>query len=197
MWFAEDSRVSAKLAAHLEVRKTMRLVNEHTGPEALGRYLDELRTGKHGALVTDGGAPAVSDPGSMLCDLAHEAGIAVDALPGASAPVTALMASGFFAQRFAFLGFLGRKAGDIRREVAPFADSPYTLVLFESPHRFRATLEVLGESLGDRRYAVCRELTKIHQQIFRAKLPILPTEAEVPPKGEFTIVVEGRRKGSA
>ncbi len=188
--------MSARLAAHLEVRKTMRLVNEHTGPEALGRYLDELRTGKVGALVTDGGAPAVSDPGSRLCDLAHEAGIEVDALPGPSAPVTALMASGFFAQRFVFLGFLGRKAGDVRRELEPFADSPYTVVLFESPHRFRQTLGWCGEALGERRYAICRELTKMHQQIFRGKLPILPNEAEVPPKGEFTIVVEGRRKGT-
>lgn len=173
----------------------MRLVNEHTGPEALARYVAELKEGRQGALVTDGGAPAVSDPGAMLCDRCHEEGVEVDAIPGPSAPITALMASGFFAQRFVFLGFLGRKAGDIRKELAPFADSPYTLVLFESPHRFRQTLEWTGEALGERRYAICRELTKLHQQVFRSKLPILPSEAEVPSKGEFTIVVEGRRKG--
>lgn len=196
LWFAEDTRVSAKLAAHLEVRKPMRLVNEYTGPETLARYLGELQAGKWGALVTDGGAPGISDPGAMLCDLAHEAGIEVDALPGPSAPIAALMLSGFFAQRFVFLGFLGRKAGDIRREVEPFADSPYTLVLFESPHRFRATLAVLGEALGERRYAICREITKMHQSVFRARLPILPSEVEVTAKGEFTIVVEGRRKGA-
>lgn len=173
----------------------MRLVNEYTGPDALARYVAELKSGQQGALVTDGGAPAVSDPGSMLCDLCHEEGVEIDAIPGPSAPITALMASGFFAQRFVFLGFLGRKAGDVRKELAPFSDSPYTLVIFDSPHRFRQTIGWAGEALGDRRYAICRELTKIHQQIFRAKLPILPTEAEVPPKGEFTIVFEGRRKG--
>jgi 16S rRNA (cytidine1402-2'-O)-methyltransferase len=127
-------------------------------------------------------------------DLAHERGIEVDAIPGPSAVINSLMLSGFFAQRFAFLGFLGRTPGDIKKELLPFVDSPYSLVLFESPHRFRKLLEVAGQVLGERRYAICREITKANQQVFRNILPTIPNEAEVIGKGEFTIVIEGRRK---
>ena len=104
------------------------------------------------------------------------------------------MLSGYYAQRFAFLGFLGRTKGAMRKELAQYVDSPYTLVLFESPHRFRNLLEVTAEVLGFRRYAICREITKLNQQVFRSTLPIIPNEDEVPGKGEFTIVVEGLRR---
>jgi 16S rRNA (cytidine1402-2'-O)-methyltransferase len=104
------------------------------------------------------------------------------------------MLSGFFGQRFAFLGFLGRKAGDIRKELVPFAESPLTLVLFESPHRLELLLGTAHEVLGGRRYAICRELTKAHEQVYRSRLPSIPQEGEVPRKGEITLVIEGRRK---
>jgi 16S rRNA (cytidine1402-2'-O)-methyltransferase len=133
-------------------------------------------------------------PGSRLIDLAHERGIEVDAMPGPSAVINALMLSGFYAQRFAFLGFLGRTAGDIKKELEPYRESPYTLVLFESPHRFRKLLEISAEVLGFRRYSVCREISKLNQQVFRSNLPIIPTESEVLGRGEFTIVIEGRRR---
>lgn len=194
LWFVEDTRVSGKLGPHLGLKKPMRVLNDHTAPAQIERYLEELRNGTHAVLLTDGGAPAISDPGALLCDACHESGIAVDAVPGPSAPITALTLSGFFAQRFAFLGFLGRKAGAIRGELEPFADSPLTLVLFESPHRVGALLEVAAETLGPRRYAICREMTKAHQQVFRARLPKIPTESEVPHKGEVTLVLEGRRR---
>lgn len=194
LWVVEDTRVSAKLASVLEVKKPMRVLNDHTRPDAVDRLADEIAAGARAALLTDGGAPAVSDPGAMLTDRLLDRGIPVTAAPGPSAPVTALALSGFFAQRFAFLGFLGRKAGDIRKELAPFADSPYTLVLFESPHRFRQTLETGHSVLGERRYAICREMTKAYEQIWRGRLPALPTEAEVPGRGEFTLVIEGVRR---
>ena len=193
-WIVEDTRISGKLGIVLGVKKTMRIANDHTGDDALNRILDDIETGQHAVLMSDGGAPGVSDPGSRLVDLAHEREIEVDAIPGPSAVINALMLSGFFAQRFAFLGFLGRKAGDIRSELEPFKDSPYTLVLFESQHRFRNLLEVAGEVLGDRRYAICREITKANQQVFRENLPTIPNEHQVLARGEFTIVIEGRRK---
>lgn len=194
LWFVEDTRVSGRLASHLGVKKPMRVVNEHTSPQVLSAYTREIAGGAKAVLLTDAGAPTVSDPGSILADLCHEAGIEVDALPGPSAVITALMASGFFAQRFAFLGFLPRKPGPMREELAPFTESPLTLVLFESPHRAEKLLGTLYDVLGARRYAICRELTKVHQQVFRDRLPNIPTERVVPRKGEWTVVVEGRRR---
>jgi 16S rRNA (cytidine1402-2'-O)-methyltransferase len=196
-WCVEDTRVSSKLASHLGLKRPMRVLNEHTPQSQIQRYRDEIASGANIVVLTDGGAPAISDPGAILTDLCHEAGIQVSAIPGPSAVVTALMLSGFFAQRFAFLGFLGRKAGDIRRELLPFADSPYTLVLFESPFRMDTLLRTAGEALGPRRYAICREMSKLHEQVYRSIVPMTPTESEVPRKGEFTIVVEGKRRTQA
>ena len=193
-WIVEDTRISAKLAFHLGVKKPLKVAHDHSQDVQLNRLLDEIELGQRAVLLTDGGAPGVSDPGARIVDLAYERGLTVDGIPGPSAVINALMLSGFFAQRFAFLGFLGRTPGDIKKELVPFLDSPYTLVIFESPHRFRKLIEVAGEVLGERRYAICREITKRNQQVFRSDLPIIPNEGEVPAKGEFTIVIEGRRK---
>ena len=172
----------------------MRIANDHSEDFHLDKLLDEIETGKHAVLLTDGGAPGVSDPGARLADLAHNRGIEVDGIPGPSAVINALMLSGFYAQRFAFLGFLGRSPGDMKKELEIFQESPYTIVLFESPFRFKKLLAVAGEVLGNRRYAICREITKRNQQVFRSELPTIPNETDVPSKGEFTIVIEGRRK---
>jgi 16S rRNA (cytidine1402-2'-O)-methyltransferase len=193
-WIVEDTRVSGKLQSHLGLKKPMRILNDHTGAHALEKYLEELKSGSSAVLITDGGAPVISDPGSALCDLCQESGVEVQAIPGPSAVTTALMLSGFFGQRFAFLGFLGRKGGAMKSEFAPFAESPYTLVLFESPHRLNNCLNAAFEVLGERRYAICREMTKLHEQVFRGKLPIIPNEELVPRKGEVTIVIEGVRR---
>ncbi len=118
-WIVEDTRISSKLGYVLEVRKHMKVAHDHSQDGALNRILDEIEEGKHAVLMTDGGAPAVSDPGSRLVDLAHERGIEVDAIPGPSAVINSLMLSGFFAQRFAFLGFLGRTPGGYQKGAAP------------------------------------------------------------------------------
>ncbi len=194
VWIVEDTRVSSKLAFLLEVKKPMRVANDHTTEFGIKKIVDEIDGGKSAAMVTDGGAPGISDPGALVADECHERGLLVDAIPGPSAPITALMLSGFFAQRFAFLGFLGRKSGDIKKVLQPFSDSSMTLVLFESPHRFRDLLATAHEVLGPRRYAICREISKVHQQVFRENLPTIPEDHQVLPKGEFTIVIEGRRK---
>lgn len=193
VWFVEDTRVSIKLQSILGVKKPMKTVNEHSQDDQLRSILRDLGD-QTAAILSDAGTPCISDPGARLIDLAYEEEIEVEGLPGPSAVPLALSLSGFYAQRYAFLGFLGRKAGAIRSELEPFKDSPYTLVFFESPFRIDALIEVAGEVLGPRRYAVCRELTKIHEQVVRGTLPNRPTLKEMPRKGEITFVIEGRRK---
>ena len=194
VWVVEDTRISAKLAAHLGLKKPMRVMNEHTPPAKIESYAKDVEEGSTVVVLTDGGAPGISDPGALLVDVCLDSGLEVDAIPGPSAVVNALMLSGFYAQRFAFLGFLPRKAGPAKTELSPFAESTSTIVLFESPHRIDATLGVCAQSLGSRRYAICRELTKMHQQVFRGVLPDLPSEKDVPRRGEFTLVIEGLRR---
>ncbi len=193
-WLVEDTRVSSKLQSVLEIKKRMRVLNEHSRPDQINDFLNQIEVGESAALLTDAGTPAISDPGAQLVDGAYARGIEVDSIPGPSAVTDALALSGFFAQRFAFLGFLGRKPGDIREVVSPFIDSTFTLVLFESPHRFLKTLEVISNLMGERRYAICRELTKSHQQVYRGTFPHLPASTEVLAKGEFTLVIEGKRR---
>jgi len=193
-WIVEDSRVSSKLASHLGVSKPMRVLNEHTPPAKVEQLVTEVLGAESVALLTDGGTPVISDPGAMLADRLYEEDVEIDCAPGPSAVTAALALSGFFAQRFAFLGFAGRKPADIRALLLPFADSPLTIVAFESPFRFGKYLEVAAEVLGDRRFAVCREITKMHQQVVRGNLSDLVNLRDVPQKGEVTLVIEGRRR---
>lgn len=179
---------------HLGVKKTMRVVNDHTSELQLQRILAEIKGGMAACLMTDGGSPAVSDPGAHFTDLCRNEGVEIDSIPGPSAVTDALALSGFYAQRFCFLGFLGRKASDMRSELTPFSESPLTLVLFESPMRIEGLIQAAFDVLGSRRYAICREMTKLHQQVVRDFLPNVPSVASVPRKGELTIVIEGRRR---
>ncbi len=194
-WIVEDTRISGKLQPHLGIKKPMAVLNDHSEHRKIEQYVHRLRDGETAVIVSDGGAPVVSDPGAKLIDAALDAGLEVDAIPGPSAVTTALSLSGFFAQRFTFLGFPPRKAGAIRSLLEGSKDSPLTLVLFESPFRLEALLTAAYDALGERRYAVCREMTKLHQQVFRATLPTIPTAEQVMRKGEMTVVFEGRRKG--
>ena len=192
-WIVEDTRVSGKLASHLGIAKPMKLLNDHTQDAQVDRLVNEVRQNPV-ALLTDGGTPVVSDPGARLVDRCLNAEIPVSAIPGPSAPMMALCLSGFFGQRFAFLGFLGRRPKDMRSELRPFIESPLTLILFESPHRIDSLLTVSHEVLGDRRYAICREMTKAFEQTYRGRLSEIPAEDQVPRRGEITLVIEGLRK---
>lgn len=196
-WLVEDTRVSSKLQSHLGIKKPMRVLNEHTPEPKILEFVDRVREGSKVAALSDAGCPGISDPGALLVDLCLEEGLDVDAIPGPSAVTDALMLSGFYAQRFAFLGYLPRKPGEQRAVLEPFASSSLTLVLFESPFRTEKLLEVLFDTLGARRYALCREMTKAHQQVFRNRLPNKPVANEVPAKGEFTVVIEGKRRKQA
>ncbi|MBL8059106.1 MAG: 16S rRNA (cytidine(1402)-2'-O)-methyltransferase [Chthonomonas sp.] len=194
--FAEDSRVTGRLLDHLGLKRPQKTLNEHTAESGLQSYVKVIQAGEHAVLITDAGTPGISDPGARFVSMCVEEGIEVDAIPGPSAVTLALSLSGFYAQRFAFLGYLPRKPGPMRAELGIFANSPYSLVIFESPFRIDALLQCAGEALGSRRVAICRELTKLHQQIVRTTLLSPPNVLEMPRKGEFTVVIEGYRKGT-
>lgn len=157
--------------------------------------MDRVVGGETVALVSDAGTPGVSDPGAEVVNLAYERGIEPDAIPGPSAISNALALSGFFAQRYVFLGFLPRRAGAAKAELAKFSASTMPIVLFERPSRIRNLLSSVLEVLGDRRVAVCREMTKVHQEVIRGAASEVMNR-EIVQKGEVTIVVEGERRGA-
>lgn len=197
---AEDTRRLRRLAATLGVRLTARLVSYYDDVEARRTpgLLAELAAGHDVLLVTDAGMPGISDPGYRLVAGAARAGIRVTVLPGPSAVTTALIVSGLPCDRFAFDGFPPRRAGERARRFAELADDRRTLVFFESPRRLAATLQELAAAFGgDRQAAVCRELTKTHEEVLRGGLAALAERLQDGVLGEITLVVAGRSKSSA
>jgi 16S rRNA (cytidine1402-2'-O)-methyltransferase len=195
---AEDTRRLKRLTTDLGVTPTGRVVSYFEGNESsrTATLVDALEAGERVLLVTDAGMPSVSDPGYRLVAAAVERDITVTAVPGPSAVLTALAVSGLPVDRFCFEGFLPRKAGERARRLARLAAEPRTMVFFEAPHRTEATLAAMAEAFGqDRRAAVCRELTKTHEEVRRAGLASLAAWAAEGVRGEVTIVVEGAAEG--
>jgi 16S rRNA (cytidine1402-2'-O)-methyltransferase len=192
----EDTRTTRKLLTHHDVTGA-RLVayNERNRARQTPTLLAALEAGDV-ALVSDAGMPAISDPGFHLVEAAVAAGYIVVPVPGASALTAAVAASGLPSRRFHYLGFLPRKAGERRALLADTAMLPETIVLFEAPHRVRETLTDLLDAFGDRRVAVCRELTKLYEEIFRGTLSEA-FEHFTEPRGEFTLIVEGAGERAA
>ncbi|CAA9341690.1 MAG: 16S rRNA (cytidine(1402)-2'-O)-methyltransferase [uncultured Nocardioidaceae bacterium] len=194
---AEDTRRLRRLAADLGVTVTGRVVSHFEGNEA-ARVDDLLRlllTGNRVLVVTDAGMPSVSDPGYRLVAAAVAGGVAVTAVPGPSAVLTALAVSGLPVDRFCYEGFLPRKAGERARRLAELAAEPRTTVFFEAPHRTAVTLAAMAEAFGpDRRGAVCRELTKTHEEVVRGPLSTLVEWAGGGVRGEVTLVVAGAER---
>lgn len=191
---AEDTRRLRRLTRDLGIELTGRVVSYFEGNESqrTPQLLDMLRAGERVVLVTDAGMPSVSDPGYRLVAAAVQAGIEVTALPGPSAVLTALAVSGLPVDRFCFEGFLPRKAGERARRLAELVDEPRTMVFFEAPHRTEQMLAAMTEAFGaDRRAAVCRELTKTHEEVRRGPLAELVTWAAGGVRGEVTLVVSG------
>ena len=191
---AEDTRRLSRLATELGVEVRGRVTSYFDGNEAARTpgLVARLVAGDRVVLVTDAGMPSVSDPGYRLVVAAVEAGVSVTAVPGPAAVLTALAVSGLPVDRFCFEGFLPRKAGERARRLAGLADEERTLVFFEAPHRTAAALAALAEAFGpDRTAAVCRELTKTHEEVRRGPLADLVSWAEEGVRGEVTIVVSG------
>lgn len=190
---AEDTRRFRALLARLGLTIPGRIVSYFDGNEAsrAATLLDDLRDGKTVAVVTDAGMPVVSDPGFRLAELAIAAGIPVHVVPGPSAPLVALALSGLPSDRFAFEGFLPRKSGARRRRLEKILTDDRTLIFFEAPHRLREFLADLLEVFGDRRIAVCRELTKTYEEVIRGTVSEVTAALVDEILGEITIVVAG------
>lgn len=193
----EDTRQTRKLLDRYGIPKPKNLFahHEHNEERSAKGILKLLDEGQTVGLVSDGGYPGISDPGYRIVSLAIEAGHTVDVLPGASAIPVALLLSGLPTSSYTFKGFPPRKTGQRRRFFAQEAELPHTLICFEAPNRIADTLADALEALGDRRAAVCLELTKLHQRVHRGYLADLqPLFTEEAPKGEATIVIAGNNR---
>ncbi len=189
----EDTRVTVKLLNHLELRKPMVIYHRHNCAQAGPAIAERLLAGESCALVTDAGTPAISDPGEDLVALCAAEGIPVVAIPGPCALVTALSVSGLPTGRFTFEGFLPQNRKNRRAQLEGLRREERTMLFYEAPHKLRDTLADLAETFGpERRISLCRELTKLHEEVLRTTLgeaAALYRERE--PRGEFVLVVEG------
>ena len=187
---AEDTRVTRRLLNHLGLRTPLVSCHRHNWPARLPQLLQALAAGDV-ALVTDAGMPGVRDPGAEVTAAVAAAGFPIEVIPGPSAVTAALAVSGMPADAFMFLGFLPRRRKERQAALAAVAALPYTLVIFEAPHRLRAALADLQVTLGDRQIAVCRELTKFHQEVWRGDIAGA-LDYFMEPRGEFVLVVAGQ-----
>lgn len=189
---AEDTRHTGKLLQHFNIHTPVISYYEHNKLSRLPQVLAALTEGDV-ALVSDAGTPALNDPGYELVRAVLQAGHKVSPVPGACAPVAALVASGLPTDSFLYLGYLPRKRGERRRLIEGLASYTYTLIFLETPHRLLESLEDLRVVLGDRQVAVARELTKVYEEIFRGRLSEASQYfSSQPQRGEFTLVVGGR-----
>jgi 16S rRNA (cytidine1402-2'-O)-methyltransferase len=187
---AEDTRVTSRLLARHGLRKPMISYRAPVERRALGRVLDALAEGDV-ALVSDAGTPTLSDPGQALVDAAWQAGHKVVPVPGPSAITAALAASGFGGPGFTFLGYLPRKPGELRRLLESLRTERRPAVAFESPYRVEKALAAIAEVLPERRLAVARELTKVHEEVLRGTAAEVSAALDGRSRGEFTLVISG------
>ena len=189
---AEDTRTTRRLLNAYSIRTPLTSYHEHSKRAKLDYLLDYLEK-EDLALVSEAGMPGLSDPGYGLIVAAIERGIPVVPIPGASAVITALAVSGLPTDQFLYVGFLPRRKGQRQRLLNLIVDEPRTIVAFETPHRLREALSDIEEILGNRRLSVCRELTKIHEEIFRGRVS-QSREHFTEPRGEFSLVIEGKTR---
>ncbi len=189
---AEDTRVTLKLLNHFGINKPLVSYFEHNKRERGEQICARLLAGENGVLVSDAGMPAISDPGEDLVALCYEKGISVGIVPGPTAVTTALALAGLPTGRFAFEGFLSVNKRSRREHLDSLRGEPRTLVFYEAPHKLVATLTDLLATLGDRRVALVRELTKIHEEVARTTLSqAVERYTAQPPRGEFVLILEG------
>lgn len=190
---AEDTRQSLKLLNHFEIRKPMLSYHQHNEQGKSDNIIEKLREGKIIALVTDAGTPGISDPGSVIVKKCIEENLEFEVLPGATATTTALVYSGLDTTKFLFRGFIPRENKERKPFMEEIKNCKETLIFYEAPHRLLNTLNFILESLGDRKIAICRELTKMHEEIIRGTLSeIIEHYNEKNPRGEYVLVIEGK-----
>lgn len=192
---AEDTRVSLKLLNHLGIKKSLVSYYEHNKAYKGNVILERILAGETCALVSDAGSPAISDPGEDLVRQCAEAGITVCAIPGPCAVITALSISGQSTGRFCFEGFLSTAKKSRREHLESLAEEQRTMVFYEAPHKLLSTLEDMAAVFGpDRPISLCRELTKLHEEVIRTTLgQAIEKYTQQPPKGEFVLVVAGAK----
>ena len=189
---AEDTRVTAKLLNHFEIKKPLVSYHEHNAHQAGEGIVSRILSGENAAIVTDAGMPCISDPGEQLVRLCAERGVKVEVVPGATAAMSAIAISGLATSRFQFEGFLPVEKKQRHQRLAQVKDSTATLIFYEAPHKLKVTLSDMLNFLGDRKIALCRELTKIHEEVIRTTLSeAVERYSETEPKGEFVLVIEG------
>lgn len=190
---AEDTRNSRKLLNYFEIKKAVTSYHEYNKIEKAYELIEQMRKGKNIALITDAGMPAISDPGEELVRICYEEGIEVTVLPGASACVTALAVSGLPARRFSFEAFLPRdkkQRGIILNEMKK---ETRTMIVYEAPHHLKDTLEILYQTLGNRRISLCRELTKKYEEVKRGTVcDMIEYYKCREPRGEYVLIIEGK-----
>jgi 16S rRNA (cytidine1402-2'-O)-methyltransferase len=189
---AEDTRKTRRLLNTYHMDTPLTSYHEHSKRAKLDHLLAHLEI-EDLALVSEAGMPGLSDPGYDLVVTAIDRGIPVVPVPGPSAVITALVVSGLPTDQFVYVGFLPRRKGQRQRLLSSISDESRTIVAFEAPHRLREALTDIGETLGDRRVSVCRELTKVHEEIFRGTVS-QAREHFAQPRGEFSLVIEGRTR---
>ena len=189
---AEDTRVSAKLLNYFEIKTPLVSYHEHNAAQVGSGICDRIAAGENAAIITDAGMPCISDPGELLVKMCAERGIKVEVVPGPSAVVSALAISGLGTKNFQFEGFLSVTKKQRNEHLAAVKNSTRTLIFYEAPHKLQGTLEDMLKFLGDRKISLCRELTKMHEEVIRTTLSqAVEMYREVKPKGEFVLVVEG------
>ena len=192
---AEDTRQSLKLLNHFEIKKPLISYHQHNEQGKSEDILEMVREGKSIAIVTDAGTPGVSDPGAIIVQKCIENNIEFEVLPGATAITTALVYSGLVTTKFLFRGFISRETKERKILFDEIRNSKESLIFYESPHRLISTLNLLHTELGNRKIAVCRELTKLHEEIRRGSLEeVINYFSERSIKGEFVLVVEGKQQ---
>lgn len=191
---AEDTRTSRVLLDHYKIIKPMVSYHEHNKADRIDEILDVLVEGGDVALISDAGTPGLSDPGYELINACIRAEVEVVSLPGATAAITALVASGLPTDRFTFLGFLPRKKHGLHTALREVQDAPETLIIYESPYRLVDTLEAVGELLGEsRQVCVAREITKMYEEFFRGTaVEARAYFSEAPVRGEVTVIIGGK-----
>ena len=195
---AEDTRVSVKLLNHFGIKKPLVSYHEHNKAAAGQAILERILSGETCALVTDAGMPAISDPGEDLARLCAKNGVTVQAIPGCCAAICALAVSGLPTGRFCFEGFLSANKKERRERLQELSGEERTMVFHEAPHKLRTTLADMVEILGDRPIALCRELTKLHEDTMRTTLgEAMKYYQENEPRGEYVLVIAGREKTAA